>query len=65
MPVYEYKCDECHKITEQIYSMLEHRPEVIKCIHCGCEKSKRQYGGIAFRCDAATGGTSFKSSVGD
>lgn len=60
MPIYEYKCKKCGYIYEKEFKMNDKRPELIKC-YCG-GVAHRQFI-CAFKCDAATGGTSFKSSV--
>lgn len=40
MPVYEYRCDECGKISEAFHRSLE-RATAPACEHCGSESTKR------------------------
>ena len=40
MPIYEYRCDECGRITEVFHKTFESN-ERIACPHCGSEKLKK------------------------
>ncbi|MCA9507718.1 MAG: zinc ribbon domain-containing protein [Myxococcales bacterium] len=35
MPIYEYKCEQCHEILEVLQRADEEAPE--KCVHCGAQ----------------------------
>ena len=34
MGLYEYKCEDCHKVQELFYKMNDKRPSSIKCDEC-------------------------------
>lgn len=40
MPVYEYMCEKCKKVTESLRRMSD-ADEAITCEHCGCDKTNR------------------------
>jgi len=43
MPAYDYKCDKCENVWEEIRRMSEHdEPERLPCPHCGKKKCVRQ-----------------------
>lgn len=40
MPIYEYKCDDCEKVTEKFFRRSE--PEdPIPCDHCNSKKTRK------------------------
>jgi len=56
MPVYEYECVKCHKVTEVLRKMsAADEPQV--CEHCGSDKTKRAYSLVALN-SGSTGGPS-------
>ena len=42
MPMYEYECEKCGKVTELLRSMKD-ADEAAKCVHCGSAKIKRMH----------------------
>jgi putative FmdB family regulatory protein len=34
MPLYEYKCEKCEKVTERLISNISYRPPTTECKHC-------------------------------
>ncbi|MAE67127.1 MAG: FmdB family transcriptional regulator [Phycisphaeraceae bacterium] len=57
MPVYEYECNDCGKITETLRRMNE-ADEKIACTHCGSTKTARTHSVFA------TGTTNDAPSMG-
>lgn len=43
MPVYEYQCDNCHGLHEEVQSMSTYKPTK-KCPHCKKNKLQRLFG---------------------
>jgi len=41
MPVYDYVCQDCHKIFELVLTLQEHEKE-IKCPQCGSRKVEQE-----------------------
>jgi putative FmdB family regulatory protein len=41
MPIYEYECNECKKITELLIGVSQSKVQ-IQCAHCGSEKLKKK-----------------------
>jgi len=42
MPIYEYKCEICGKVTE-IFFKSQNDNEPLVCVHCGSKKLKKQF----------------------
>lgn len=40
MPIYEYMCEKCNKITERMMS-INSRLDTIECKWCNCDCAKR------------------------
>ena len=40
MPIYEYKCQKCEKVTEKLISNISYRPETIECPECKAESQR-------------------------
>jgi putative FmdB family regulatory protein len=56
MPIYDYKCQECGKVSEIFQHGLSNK--VIKCPSCGSEKLERLFSAsYMIRMDASTPGT--------
>ena len=53
MPIYEYKCQKCEKVTEKLISNISYRPETIECPECKAE---------AQRIPSGTGAPQFKGT---
>ena len=47
MPMYEYRCQECGKLYEQLRRMSEADTN-LQCPHCGSQKVERQFSACAF-----------------
>lgn len=45
MPIYEYKCGKCGRISEFLES--SGRPADKKCVHCGSDKLEKQFSTFA------------------
>ena len=35
MPVYDYRCSDCHKTFEQTLTLHQHDKSQVRCPHCG------------------------------
>ncbi len=46
MPVYEYECENCHRITEALRKMADVNAP-LTCEHCGSEQTKRAHSVVA------------------
>lgn len=47
MPMYEYRCQECGKLYEQLRRMSEADTN-LQCPHCGGQKVERQVSACSF-----------------
>jgi putative FmdB family regulatory protein len=79
LPLYEYECEKCHKVTEKIEKV--NGPHLKKCPHCGGKVEQKvsrsaiqfkgsgwyvtDYAGKKAAADTATGSNSEKSDAND
>jgi putative FmdB family regulatory protein len=79
LPLYEYECEKCHKVTEKIEKV--NGPHLKKCPHCGGKVEQKvsrsaiqfkgsgwyvtDYAGKQAAADSATGSNSEKSDAKD
>jgi putative FmdB family regulatory protein len=79
LPLYEYECEKCHKVTEKIEKV--NGPHLKKCPHCGGKVEQKvsrsaiqfkgsgwyvtDYAGKKAAADTATGSNSEKSEAND
>jgi len=54
MPVYEYQCESCNRVTEALRRMAE-ADDAIVCEHCGAENTKRKHSVFAAASESAKG----------
>jgi putative FmdB family regulatory protein len=59
MPVYEYMCEKCEKVTESLRRMSDADQTMI-CEHCGSDKTHRTHSVFA----AQAGGSESMPSMG-
>lgn len=57
MPMYEYRCQECGKLYEQLRRMSEADTN-LECPQCGGKKVERQISACGFTGFASAGGSS-------
>jgi putative FmdB family regulatory protein len=53
VPIYEYRCKDCQKRTEQYFSSLK-APKVVDCQECGSSKSYKIMSGASYHQSEAT-----------
>jgi putative FmdB family regulatory protein len=42
MPVYDYICNDCHKVFEAVLTLKEHDQEAISCPDCGSQDVEQE-----------------------
>ncbi len=55
MPIYEYRCQECGKVTEALVPMGGKAD--VTCSNCGSEKLERKFSAFATRSSSSGGNT--------
>jgi len=53
MPIYEYQCEECRRVTEFLVRRVSGKPDRLVCEHCGSGRLKRAPSTIAVRGSAS------------
>ena len=43
MPIYEYQCNDCHNLFENILTFAEHDGNAITCPKCGSKNVKQEF----------------------
>lgn len=46
MPIYEYKCGDCHRAFEVSRSMADAAARDVKCPSCGSQQAERVYSSV-------------------
>ncbi|MCP4143824.1 MAG: zinc ribbon domain-containing protein [bacterium] len=63
MPMYEFKCDKCNHVFEELLTSNELQKEIPECPECGSKKTKKQVSSFSPGFDSGGCGPS-RSSFG-